>query len=177
MKRKKVDTLLERFGAPLDPVMGTRIGDEPGITTIGAVGVRDMKKEDAVVCPVCGEMPIGGSCGCDDSDVCPMCGQMPPQVAAPCSCGGGGLNEAKDTCDECGMNQDVCECGMNEAKTCSECGMSEAVCECGMNEVAPPGHEKMVKGLKKAGNVENPWAVAWAHYGKKHPGGRGKRHQ
>jgi hypothetical protein len=29
------------------------------------------------------------------------------------------------------------------------------------NEVTPPGYEKVVRGLKKAGRVTNPWAVAW----------------
>ena len=104
--------LSEMFGDELSPVMGTKIGKTPGIAAVGAVGVRDLR--DGVVCPGCGEMPIGGQCGCSDSDTCPMCGQMPPTVDASCTCGG--LSEGKDTCDECGMYEDVCECGMNEAK-------------------------------------------------------------
>lgn len=31
-----------------------------------------------------------------------------------------------------------------------------------MAEVAPPGFEKVVKGLKKNKDVDNPWAVAWS---------------
>jgi hypothetical protein len=30
------------------------------------------------------------------------------------------------------------------------------------SEVTPPGYENIVKGLKKHGNVDNPWAVAWS---------------
>lgn len=33
-------------------------------------------------------------------------------------------------------------------------------------DVAPPGREEQVKALKKKGNVENPFAVAWASYNK-----------
>lgn len=29
-------------------------------------------------------------------------------------------------------------------------------------EVAPPGYEKVVKGIKKNKDVDNPWAVAWS---------------
>jgi hypothetical protein len=39
-------------------------------------------------------------------------------------------------------------------------------------EVTPPGHENMVKGLKKHAPGYNPWAVAWSHYNKY--GKRGK---
>lgn len=31
-----------------------------------------------------------------------------------------------------------------------------------IREVAPKGYEKIVKGLKRDGEVENPWAVAWS---------------
>lgn len=31
-----------------------------------------------------------------------------------------------------------------------------------LDEKAPPGYEKIVKGLKKDKNVDNPWAVAWS---------------
>lgn len=34
-------------------------------------------------------------------------------------------------------------------------------------EVAPPGMEKVVKGLKKNKEIDNPWAVAWAIKNKK----------
>lgn len=110
--------LVETFGEPLDPKFGTKIGDVPGIGKVGAVGVRDMS-EDVVVCPDCGMMPINGKCGCaaDDSGVCPMCGMMPAQIEQPCSCG---MNESTDeavSCDECGMEEEVCECGyMSEGK-------------------------------------------------------------
>ena len=35
-----------------------------------------------------------------------------------------------------------------------------------LDEVTPPGHERMVRALKKSKSVDNPWAVAWAHYDK-----------
>ena len=37
------------------------------------------------------------------------------------------------TCSECGMNESVCECGMDEGMgaRCEACGMDESVCECG----------------------------------------------
>lgn len=111
MKRSNV--LFEKFGAPLDPIYGTRTGDVEGVKSKGAVGVRDFGgvAEDVVVCPVCGEMPINGECGCADSDVCPMCGQMPPKVDTSCSCG---LSEGVGGCDECGMDEAMCQCGMYE---------------------------------------------------------------
>jgi len=31
-----------------------------------------------------------------------------------------------------------------------------------MDEVSPPGYEKVVKGIKKNKDVDNPWAVAWS---------------
>lgn len=31
-----------------------------------------------------------------------------------------------------------------------------------MSEVSPPGYEKIVKGIKKNKDVDNPWAVAWS---------------
>ena len=37
-----------------------------------------------------------------------------------------------------------------------------------LDQVTPPGREKQVKALKKKGNVDNPWAVAWASYNKSH---------
>ena len=107
MKRSNV--LFEKFGAPLDPIYGTKIGDVEGITDVGAVGVRNIgMDEDIVVCPVCGEMPIDGSCGCANSEVCPMCGHMPPKVDAACSCG---LTEAVGSCAQCGMSEAMCQCG------------------------------------------------------------------
>jgi len=172
MKKSAEQTLLEIFGDPLELVYGTKIGDVEGISDVGAVGVRGVS-EDAVVCRVCGEMPIGGSCGCDHSSgededtvcpgcgmmvvdgecgcshdaVCPSCGQMPPEVDAGCSCG---LME-----------------GVN--KQCMQCGMNEAMCECGsqmketdLEEVAPEGYEDVVMALKKEPNVDNPWAIAWS---------------
>lgn len=32
-------------------------------------------------------------------------------------------------------------------------------------EVTPPGMEPVVRALKKKGNIDNPWAVAWAMRG------------
>jgi hypothetical protein len=121
----------------------------------------DGVRNEVATCPDCGMMPINGKCGCSApaGSVCPSCGMMPINGQCnckkhdSCSCGGGGM-----------LSQVTgpCECGMNEA---------------GIEEVAPPGHEKMVMGLKKAKGIKNPWAVAWSHYNKKHPGGRGKRHK
>lgn len=65
-----------------------------------------------------------------------------------CEACGGMLNCDEDTCTECGM-------------------MSTKVSEQDLNQVAPPGMEKVVKALKKKGDVENPWAVAWSMYNKK----------
>lgn len=130
-------TLIEKFGEPLDPIYGTKIGDVKGIADVGAVGVRDVS-EDLAVCPVCGEMPIdnhcgcdhsdgddegqvcggcgmmvvGGKCGCVHDDVCSTCGQMPPQLDATCGCG---LTEAKSGCAQCGMSEAACKCSMQES--------------------------------------------------------------
>lgn len=162
-------TLQERFGDPI----GSYAGDAP-------VGVRS----EAVVCPSCGMMPIDGVCGCAadshdcgcgapvgecscEEELCDSCGMSVDQCACP----------ASGTCPKCGMMpiDGECNCAlavMEAAGSCAECGMSEAMCECGtyesdMKEVAPPGHEKMVKGLKKDPDIDNPWAVAWSAYNKK----------
>lgn len=37
-----------------------------------------------------------------------------------------------------------------------------------LTQKAPPGGEKMVKALKKQKGIDNPWAVAWSQYNKKH---------
>jgi len=113
MNKKLEKTLLEMFGEPLESIYGTKIGDVEDISKTGAVGARDVS-EDTVICPVCGEMPIDGKCGCANSDVCPMCGQMPPDIEAPCSCGlieGANVN---GECKQCSMKEIECECGMYE---------------------------------------------------------------
>lgn len=98
MNRRQISkTLLERFGDPI----GTYAGQS-------TVGVRD----EAEACSSCGMMPIKGGCSCQGSDVCPRCGMMPAQVDKPCTCG---LSEGK-MCEMCGMEEDVCECGIYEAK-------------------------------------------------------------
>jgi len=129
MKNNLEKTILEMFGEP--------IGKVPGITTVGAVGVRDMHEDNlGDICPSCGMMSIDGKCGCPEVEqekvcegcglpasqcqcgmksVCPMCGMMPVQLDAPCSCG---LNEVEEgsACGECGMYESECKCGMSEAK-------------------------------------------------------------
>lgn len=70
---------------------------------------------------------------------------------------------------------------LTEEVCCESCGcMSEEMsqgCGCGgssdddeniLSQKAPPGKEKMVKALKKDKNVDNPFAVAWAAYNKRH---------
>lgn len=64
---------------------------------------------------------------------------------------------------------------VNESAVCDQCGMMHtelegAGCPSDMNEKAPPGREKQVKALKKDPNVDNPFAVAWSSYNKKHEG-------
>jgi hypothetical protein len=112
MNKKLEKTLLETFGEPLDVIYGTKIGDVKDISKVGAVGVRG-ESDETIQCLACGELPIGGSCGCDHSDgkdegqicsgcgmmvvggkcgcahddVCPMCGQMPPRLDSSCGCG------------------------------------------------------------------------------------------
>lgn len=46
---------------------------------------------------------------------------------------GKNMSEEK-LCSECGLNEEMCECGMTEGKVCSECGFAEGLCECNMNE-------------------------------------------
>lgn len=64
---------------------------------------------------------------------------------------------------------------------CKVCEQPSEKCECNLYETTPPGHEKQVKGIKKAlkrGEVPqtyvdkktgekkktNPWAMAWASH-------------
>jgi len=96
MKKDYNWLIIEKFGAPIGSMAG-----EP------MVGVRDERES---VCPDCGMMSINGQCGCGES--CPHCKEMP--VGGSCGC----MNEsAEKSCDECGMNEEMCECGgMNEGK-------------------------------------------------------------
>ena len=225
MKKNLEKTLVEMFGDPIDPKLGTKIGQLPGITTAGAVGVRDMGMNDDLgdVCQNCGMMSIDGKCGCEEmpeehhdslegmchgcgmpveqcmcasKETCPVCGMsscecgdygdnvcsscamMSPSIEAP-SCGclstGEEMLEEK-TCSECGMNESVCECGMDEGMgaRCEACGMDESVCECGyMSEAKKKGPskktaKKILRGTKTfaqkmkkvSGWAEDPAAAA-----------------
>lgn len=89
------ELLREKFGEPIGMMAGQPM-----------VGVRD---ERADVCPHCGELPVDGVCGCGSQ--CPKCAELP--VNDSCGCG---LREGEKMCDECYMNEEMCECGMNEAK-------------------------------------------------------------
>ncbi len=65
-----------------------------------------------------------------------------------------------------------------EASCCDRCGSMpremDSACECGgmreddLVQKAPPGLEKQVKALKNDKDIDNPWAVSWAQYNKKH---------
>jgi len=57
--------LFEKFGAPLNPIYGTKSGDVEDITNVGLVGVRD-EADDVIACSVCGEIPseIESACSC-----------------------------------------------------------------------------------------------------------------
>jgi tetrahydromethanopterin S-methyltransferase subunit C len=85
MNKNLEKTILEMFGEP--------IGKVPGITTVGAAGVRNMSEDDlGDVCPSCGMMSVDGQCACLMRDVCPMCGMMPPAIDRSCGCA---MTEAK----------------------------------------------------------------------------------
>ena len=78
MKKNLEKTLVEMFGDPIDPKFGTKIGQVPGIRTVGAVGVRDMGMNDDLggICQDCGMMSIDGNCGCKDTTIKPNCDRM-----------------------------------------------------------------------------------------------------
>jgi len=114
MKKNIEKTILEMFGDPIEPKMGMKIGDLPGITTIGAVGVKDMNEDDlGDICSTCGMMSVGGKCGCSQDNMEPAC-QGCGMQASQCQCSMG------DVCPMCGMMSLVmdepCSCAMTEAK-------------------------------------------------------------
>jgi len=150
---------MKDYSSLLNEKFGTPIGEVPGITSVGAVGVRDEE-----TCPDC-EMPVvEGMCGCDesnegyddeegvlsvgedDSDCCDDCGMM--VVDGSCGCG--------EECPHCNQMPAAGSCGCSDTsgsnwyamtseeaseeylkeadKVCNECGMNESMCECGMNE-------------------------------------------
>jgi len=74
MKKNIEKTILEMFGDPIEPKMGMKIGNLPGITAVGAVCARDMNEDDL-------------------GDICSTCGMMPPQIEQACGCF---MTEAKD---------------------------------------------------------------------------------
>lgn len=66
------------------------------------------------------------------------------------------LRRSKDGYGETEFEEDVDR--LRRAK--AGYGESEFEESVDINEATPPGFEKVVKGLKKSGNVDNPWAVA-----------------
>lgn len=146
----------------LQELFGMSIGSYAGEPMVGVRDERNLLGNSCDVCPGCGTMPIDGVCDCQASQGC---------------------------CAGCGLESAECEC--EESDVCPSCGMMSSSpdmpCSCGMSdgrlmEKAPPGHEKMVRGLKKAqkkGEVENAYAIAWHHYNAKHKGvpGGGKKHR
>lgn len=178
MKKSTEQALLEMFGDPIEPIFGTKTGDIKDISNVGAVGVRGVK-EDAMICPACGQMPIDGECGCDHSsggdegEVCPGCGMM--VVDGECGC------SHDEVCTSCGMMpvqvSSPCACGLSEGVgICGECGMKEGMCQCGMYEQDGPSKstlKKIFKGdesfedkvdtVKKWKGIDDPKAFAsWA---------------
>jgi hypothetical protein len=153
---KNYNLLYEKFGMPLDDKFGTKVGDTPGIKKTGAIGVRDNRME-GTVCSGCGELPVGGRCGCDSSDTCARCGMMPPSVDSPCSCKGS-VSEAKGSCTECGMSESMCQCGMREAE---KKGPTKST----LKKIfkGDKTFKDKVATVKKWGNIEDPEAyVGWA---------------
>jgi hypothetical protein len=160
MTTKISRVLQEKFGDPIGRYAGTPM-----------VGVQDEAGAD--VCPDCGMLPVEGQCGCSGEEASDEWYKTDPPSKTICrGCGG-----EMSTDSGCGCNR------MHEGtEPCSECGMYEVEGSCGcthmdegddLEEVTPPGHEKMVRGLKKNPDIDNPWAVAWAHqkkYGR--PGSR-----
>ena len=142
---------------PLDPKMGTKIGDTPSISTIGAVGVRSKKDENEIVCPGCGMIPTGRGCDCPTSDVCPRCSMMPPTVDSICTCASN-VSEAKNSCSECGMSESTCQSGIREAE---KSGPSKST----LKKIfkGDKTFKDKVATVKKWGNIDDPEAyVGWA---------------
>ena len=153
---KNYNLLYEKFGMPLDDKFGTKIGDTPGVKTTGAVGVKDNRVE-GTVCSGCGELPIGGKCGCDSSDTCARCGMMPPSVDSPCSCRGS-MSEASGSCSECGMSESMCQCGMREQQ-------KKGPTKSALKKIfkGDKTFKDKVATVKKWGNIDDPEAyVGWA---------------
>lgn len=70
-------------------------------------------------------------------------------------------------CDQCGdelMPGDKVR--MGNLELCKDCARDVKrrgeIDEMELDEKTPPGYEKIVKGLKKNQDVDNPWAVAWS---------------
>ncbi len=80
-----------------------------------------------------------------------------------------------EECEKCGGNRVAMIPGdMAKCKDCGRVWMPlDEMDECGLDEEdltqkAPPGRERQVKALKKNPDIDNPFAVAWASYNKKH---------
>jgi hypothetical protein len=140
----KYDKILwERFGTPIGMMAGQSlvgVRDERSeaddvcpscnMLSVGGMCGCDEVSEASDVCPQCGMMTVNGVCGCGEE--CPYCQQMP--TAGSCGCSMSGvdkpglyamkteeaseeyLKEASKTCDQCGMNEGMCQCGMNQAE-------------------------------------------------------------
>ena len=143
------EMLVERFGEPIGKVkdIGPGVADERG--------GHPHKGEDP------GNYGWGSSKLSEGAGVCPQCGGMM------------GLDE--DVCTSCSMMSDMDESegggrhpGHDKACTCPDCSRPVLHDESELDEKAPPGREKQVKALKKEPGVDNPYAVAWASYNKKH---------
>lgn len=144
--------LQEMFGEPLSPEKDwhKKVELYKGDAPSGAPGLNPAVE----VCPGCGMMRIEGKCGCGDEMVCHQCGMM--HVDGKCGCE---MSEAAKTC-ECGMNQGE-GCGCTHLDEDDDSYLDE-----GKKKKKMSKKEKVIKGLKKAPGVKNPWAV-WQSQKKK----------
>src|SRR5207244_3152178 len=89
--------------------------------------------------------------GADKSRMCGQCVHFREGGACEIVAG---LIRRVDTCDKFKAD----ESGLVRAVLV---GLDESEYTAYTDEVTPPGYENIVRGLKKSGNVDNPWAVAW----------------
>lgn len=108
---KNKDVLRERFGDPMMDASNSKIGNKIGVYAGDPpYGAPSMSEN---MCQSCGMMPtdMGGECSCGGS--CPVCGQLPIEIGGSSECDCGEHHEL-ETCDECGMDEKMCECGYGE---------------------------------------------------------------
>ena len=187
--KKIYKTLVERFGEPIGQAVEVGPGEQ--VKTVAPEEVKKVRacpickgsgrcdgtgtrhQKIRMKCPACrgrGFMDVKPPTPTTESvNECAHCGNIPRQITEGMCCDQCGMMPAMEEAETSGRHP-----GHATGCTCPDCSRPESEDlllqgpETELDEKTPPGREKQVKALKKNKDIDNPWAVAWSSYNKKH---------